>query len=114
MADSTELEGVDVEGVSDEGQEANQQFLPDYINDSPSARFFTLYIVLPLLVLWICYAYFKTFKFAYNTMIFYKRFNKRDEKGQFEIPTKNVHRRNRSKGKGAAGKAQAKDDHFVA
>ena len=52
------------------------------------------FFALPALVIYIIWAYVKTFYFAYNTIAFYKRFNKKDERGEFEIPTTNVKRRN--------------------
>ena len=77
------------------------------------------FVVGPLLVLWIIYASIKTVWFAYNTVIFVRRFMKRDEKGQFEIPTRNGKRRQNAKKEAekkknqGAGKEQAgKDDHY--
>ena len=57
------------------------------------ALFIAKWVLVPLLVGWIIFAYWKTIKFTYNATIFYKRFMKKDEKGNFEIPTRNVQRR---------------------
>ena len=71
-------------------------------------KFFLTYVGLPCFVLFIIYSYVKTILFAYNTMRFFQRFNKKDEKGEFEIPTKNPRRRNLA----SKSKVKKQDDGF--
>ena len=57
------------------------EFWPDYIRDDPTMYFFCRYIGIPLLVIFLIYAYWKTFKFAVNSVRFYARFMRKDEEG---------------------------------
>ena len=59
-------------------------FWPDYIADNPFMLFFMRYIGLPLLFVWLVYAYISTIKFAFNTRLFMQRFKKNREEGEFE------------------------------
>ena len=80
--------------------EMEKAFFPEYITDSPSIYFVFKFIIMPLVIIYIVWAYVKTIRFAYNTILFYKRFLKKDEMGEFEIPTLNHSKRDQKKSKG--------------
>ena len=83
-----------MEAANDDVQ---KDFWPEYITNSPGLFFFFKFFALPALAVYIVWAYIKTFRFAINTIIFYRRFFKKDERGMFEIPTTSVRRRNLDK-----------------
>ena len=73
--------------------DSDNDFWPEGTQERPGMKFVLTFLVMPLLLLFVGYAYVKTILFARNTLIFYRRFNKKDEDGKFEIPTKNVKKR---------------------
>ena len=101
--------------MAEADHEHSTEFWPEGVKESPGLHFVLSYIMLPALLIFIIFAYFKTIRFAYNTVVFYRRFMKKDERGEFEIPTKNVRRRKRGnhnhhKDGAAGGKKEKKKD----
>ena len=91
-------------------EHTDSEFWPEGIQEKPGVKFVLTFVFLPILLLFIVYAYVKTLKFAYNSLVFYRRFTKKDETGEFEIPTKKVRRGHH----GTKGKNANKKDGAVA
>ena len=85
-------------------ENTNTEFWPESVQDSPGTKFFLTFVMLPALLVFIAYAYLKTVLFGYNAITFYRRFTKKDDTGEFEIPTKNVRRRRRGQNAGKNSK----------
>ena len=78
-------------------------FWPEFITDkSDGMQILLKWFCVPLMTLWLVYAYIKTAWFAYNTFNFFKRFAKKDEQGMLVAPTRNKGRQGRPK-KGKKG-----------
>ena len=68
--------------------EASREFWPEHIRDNPQLVFVCNFIFLPLLLVWLVYAYIKTILFAYNTYHFYQRHKKNEVNAEFTTPGK--------------------------
>ncbi len=78
------IEGATTDITAPSDELFSVEFWPDYIADNPFMLFVATYIGLPLLFIWLVYAYISTIKFAYNTRLFMQRFKKNREEGEFE------------------------------
>ena len=113
-----EIEQPPVVSLEDDGGDGSQRsFWPKNIAEDPVMLFLSNYVFLPLLILWLVWAYYKTCQFAYNTLRFYQRhkknlasgdFNKRGHHGRHGKGDKHE----KSDGHAKKEKAASKSDNF--